>query len=232
MVSNGEYGITCRMQQSFGAGAGNEDWINTLGWSCVLSTMTRRSRFLLALAVLLLIVLAGLWYSIRNRFGGMGRPPAVVLQIQQLKQLVSVRYSIQRVVGVTEPKLPFGEESLLLIVQGDVLAGVDLGKLTPADVYFPSPGKAIIRLPPAKLMDTFIDEKQVKVWDRHITWWTPWVPFNPDLEHRARLQALNEITTAALNMGILDQAQSQAERAIKQFLGAFHLEVSFEKQSV
>ena len=63
-----------------------------------------------------------------------------------------------------------------------------------------------LRLPPAKLFHVFLDEKQTKVWDRHITWWTPWVPFDPDLEHKARLTAQEDVRAAALKMGILDEA--------------------------
>src|SRR5437763_14907605 len=83
--------------------------------------------------------------------------PAVLVQIQKLKQLVSVRYSIQRVVGMTEPKIPFGEESILLIVQGEAVAGVDLGKLGQRDVRFTGENRVTLRLPSAKLMDTYLD---------------------------------------------------------------------------
>jgi hypothetical protein len=156
--------------------------------------------------------------------------PSVITQIKQLKQLVTVRYSIQRVVGITEPKEPFGSESILLMVGGEALAGVDLASLNPNDVVLSgSSDKVLIALPSAKLFDTYLDEKQIKVWDHHITWWTPWVPFNPDLEHKARLQALNEIRSAALSMGILDQAQRNAETAIRDLLAAFGIQAHFEK---
>ena len=156
--------------------------------------------------------------------------PSVITQIRQLRQLVTVRYSIQRVVGITEPKEPFGSESILLMVGGEALAGVDLASLNPNDVVLSgSSDKVLIALPSAKLFDTYLDEKQIKVWDHHITWWTPWVPFNPDLEHKARLQALNEIRSAALSMGILDQAQRNAETAIRDLLAAFGIQAHFEK---
>ena len=159
--------------------------------------------------------------------------PSVLVQIKQLKQLVTVRYSIQRVVGMTEPKEPFGSESILLMVEGEALAGVDLANLTQNDCTLSEGNrKALITLPSAKLLDTYLDEKQTKIWDRHVTWWTPWVPFNPDLEHRARLQALNEVRSAALNMGILDGAQHNAETVIRDFLAAFGIQAQFEKHGV
>jgi Protein of unknown function (DUF4230) len=155
-------------------------------------------------------------------------PQAVVTQVKQLRQLVTVKYSIQDVVGLREEKVPFGEESILLMVKGDAVAGVDLSAVTPRDVRYVDKRAVIVTLPRAKLLDTTLDEKQTKVWDRRITWWTPWVPYDPDLEHKARLQAIDNVRSAALEMGILDQAQKNAESSIREFLGAFELTASFK----
>ena len=153
---------------------------------------------------------------------------SVITQIKQLKQLVTLRYSIQRVVGLREPKVPIGEESILLMVEGQALAGVDLAKLTVRDIRYTDKRSVTITLPAAKLFDTFLDEKQTKVWDRQITWWTPWVPFDPDLEHKARLQAIDDVRAAALRMGILSQAQTNAESAIRDLLTALDLRATFK----
>ncbi len=84
------------------------------------------------LALLLGILLYG---YVREAFG-LHRldSAAVVTQVKQLNQLVTVRYRIEQVVGMREPKVPFGEESILLMVQGEALAGVDLATMTPRDV--------------------------------------------------------------------------------------------------
>jgi hypothetical protein len=147
---------------------------------------------------------------------------------QKLNQLVTVKYRIQHVVGMTEPKVPLGEESILLMVQGQALAGVDLATLTQDDVAISGSRSVTLQLPAAKLLNVFLDEKATKVWDRRITWWTPWVAYDPDLEHKARLQALDEVRTAALEMGILDAAQRNAQNAIANFLLALHVDVSFK----
>lgn len=157
---------------------------------------------------------------------------SVVTQVKHLKQLVTVKYSIERVVGLREPKIPFGEESILLMVQGDVLAGVDLERISSRDIQFSGDGAATIALPPARILQAFLNEKQTKVWDRRITWWTPWVAYDPDLEHKARLQALEDVTKAALTMGILTQAQSGAELAIRDVLGVFHVQARFRARSL
>lgn len=153
---------------------------------------------------------------------------SVVTQVKQLKNLVTVRYSLQRVVGVTEPRGAFGEESILLMVQGDVQAGVDLSKLKREDIVRTGKQAITIHLPQASLFAAYIDEKQTKVWDRHITWWTPWIPPDPDLEHKARLRAIDDIQLAAISMGILNEAQKNAENGICEFLKAFNIEVNYQ----
>ena len=145
-------------------------------------------------------------------------PVSVVHQIQRLNELVSVKYTVQKVVGLEEQKVPFGSEKLLLFVQAEVLAGIDLSKVAAADIKW-LPGKRMqLMLPPPKIEHVVIDDKESKVWDRQITWWTPWVPYNPDMERQARLKAKDTIQQAAIDMGILDQARRNAEAGIRSLL--------------
>jgi hypothetical protein len=147
--------------------------------------------------------------------------PSVVQQVQRLSELVSVKYTIQKAIGLEEQKVPLGSEKLLLFVQAEVLAGIDLSQLAPPSVKL-FPDKQIqIALPPPKIIRVVIDDKQTKVWDRRITWWTPWVPYNPDLERQARLAAKEAIEQSAIEMGILDQAKRNAELSIRSLLEAF-----------
>lgn len=181
----------------------------------------------IALAAVLVINFAYLHFSSNAALRSLSSA-SVVTQVKQLKELATVRYSLQRVVGITEPRGAFGEESILLMVQGEAQAGMDLGAMKPSDITLSGNRAITIRLPRAKLLNTYIDEKQTKVWDRHITWWTPWIPPDPDLEHRARLQALDDLRSAALRMGILNESQKNAESAICNFLKAFKIEVNFQ----
>ena len=153
--------------------------------------------------------------------------PALVTQVRGLNQLTTVRYTVQRVVGLKELKDPVGEESLLIMVQGEVLAGVDLADVTQSDIKYLNHDTVRIQLPAPKILEAFIDEKNTSVWDRHITWWTPWVPYNPELEHKARLTAIEEIRKAALSGGILGQSRGNAEIAIKGLLTSLGLRVTF-----
>ena len=194
--------------------------------------MTRSSWKAIALALLFAICSLLGWWAIEGRRSASFNAASVVTQVERLSELVTVRYRVQRAVGIKEAKEPVGEESILLMVEGEVLAGVDLRKVSEEDVKFSSEKAATISLPPAAIFNAFLDEKQTRVWDRHITWWTPWVPYDPDLEHKARLKGIEDIREAALGMGILKQADSDAQTALKQFFGAAGFNVSVKTRGL
>ena len=147
-------------------------------------------------------------------------PPAIVREIQDLSELVTVKYSIQKVIGLEETKVPFGSERILLLVQGQALGGVDLALLTTNDIQVSADNAVAVHLPPPKVMHVFLDEKQTRVWDRSKTWWAVWEPYDPELEQKARLAALEDIQVAAVQMGILSNAQNNAESTIGKVLRA------------
>ena len=140
--------------------------------------------------------------------------PAILRQIQALSELTTVRYNIQKVIGLKEQKVPFGSEQVLMLVQAKVLGGVNLAGATVRR----TDSVVMIGLPPASILDVSLDDKETKVWDRSKTWWTPWVSLNPDLEQNARRAALEDVRLAALQMGILSNAQQNAEIIIRNFL--------------
>ena len=178
--------------------------------------MSRLRILFVALAVLL--VGAVLWFS-EQRSPLRLDPPSILVQVQQLNQLATVKYTVQKVIGLQEQKQPLGAESILLIIQASVQAGIDLASLEADDVSVRSDGTVVLKLPPAKILNVSVDEKETKVWDRSKTWWTPWVPYSLDLEQRARLAGVEAINKAALDMGILRQAERNAESSIRGLLG-------------
>lgn len=170
------------------------------------------------IAVALSILGIFFWYreqSPRRRVD----PPAILTQVQQLNQLSTVKYTVQKVVALTEQKQPVGSEAILLILQASVQAGIDLASLREGDITVRPDGAVTLRLPPAKILNVTIDEAETKVWDRSKTWWTPWVPYSLDLEQRARRNGLESIEKAAVEMGILQQAERNAEASIRALLG-------------
>ena len=171
-----------------------------------------------AIALAALLCLAVVFSVRRGRVPPELDPPAVVAQIRELKQLATVRYTVQKVVGLKEQRYPVGAESILLIMQASVEAGIDLAALAPQDVSVENDGTVIVRLPAARVLNVIVDEKETKVWDREKTWWTPWVPYSKDFEQRARQTGIEAIRQAALDMQILKQAEANAETAIESLL--------------
>ena len=175
----------------------------------------------LLLGVLLTGVAVFVYLRVATRGGSAARsldPPVIVHQVQRLHELVSVKYTVQKVIGLGEEKFPFGSEKILLFIQAEVRAGVDLSTLSEEDVIAGPDGGIALALPLPKIITISIDDSQTRVWDRQVTWWTPWVPDSSDLETRARLAARETIEKAAIGMGILDEAGRNAETAIRVLL--------------
>lgn len=140
--------------------------------------------------------------------------PAVVRQIQQLRELVTVKYSIQKIVGLEEQKVPFGSERVLLMVQAKVYGSVDL-----KDVTVNADGNGlVVGLPAARVFDVSIDDRATKVWDHSLSKWAIWLSPNPDLEQSARRAALVDVELTAKQMGIVSNAQANAEATIRDVL--------------
>jgi hypothetical protein len=171
----------------------------------------------IALVVILLIALV---FALRERRRSAPDLDArsVVTQVRQLNQLATVRYTIQKVVGLTEQKQPVGTESILLVMQARVEAGIDLSSLREDQISTRPDGTLVVRLPEPRVLNVAVDEGETKVWDRQKTWWTPWVPYSKDLEQRARQAGLEAVQKSALEMGILKDAERNAETSIRGLL--------------
>lgn len=170
----------------------------------------------MAIALGLFAVAGALWVLRRDHASP--DPPAVLAQVRRLNQLATAQYTIQKVIGLTEEASPVGSESILLIVQVNVQAGIDLEEMSVNDITVRPDKTTVVRLPPAHILGVYLDENQTKVWDRQKTWWTPWVPYSRDLEHRARLAGLDAARQNALELGILQQATKNAEASIRGLL--------------
>jgi hypothetical protein len=185
--------------------------------------MWRKIKFYFVSALIIALAGAALYYRFAAQQTVTRRTvdtPAIVQQIQRLNELVTVKYSIEKVIGLEEQKVPFGSEKVLLLVRASVLGGVDLAQLTGDDVTLGEAGAVTIRLPAPRVLHVFVNDNETKVWDRSKTWWTPWVALNPELEQNARRAALEAVQQAALQMGILSNAQANAESGIREFLRA------------
>ena len=189
----------------------------------------------LLLAVVLGASLLGVFlHSARSgpagRLAGLivGRPlnivsaPMVVDRVQRLNRLETVVYSLDTVVEgeETSPVLPdaLAGDRLLMIVNGQTVAGVDLSKLKPEDVQITdSPAGRTIHLvlPPSQVFATALDETKSKVYARDTGLF---VKADPNLETQVRAKAQAQLQQAALGDGILDAAAKNARATVTSML--------------
>lgn len=184
--------------------------------------MPDRAWRITAVAALLALAAVLIYDNIRARRYGeaLSGPDAVLREVRPLRELVTVRYSIQKVTGLKEDEDPMGlgSESILLIVQAQVLGGVDLSQMRERDIRMDGKGVVDINLPAPRILHIHVDEKNTQVWDHTKTWWTPWVPYDLDIEKKARLAALEAVKQQALEMGILLEAKVNAQNLIRALL--------------
>jgi len=143
-------------------------------------------------------------------------------QVQTLSELVTVKYVLEKVVILEDIKW-YGENRVLLVAHGVVKAGVDLQEIKPEDVRVDDK-KVVVKLPPARITDVYLDDKKTRVVDRTTGLLRA---FDKDLEQSARRQAVEDLSISARFNGINGDAE---ERARLQLTNLFHqlgLEVEF-----
>jgi hypothetical protein len=97
-----------------------------------------------------------------------------------------------------------------------VIAGIDMSKIQPEDMRFEN-GVLTVKLPPAEIFIAALNNEKSYVYDRDTG-----VLTKPDinLETLVRQRAEEEILKAALEDGILEQAQLNAEAYLLKFFAA------------
>jgi Protein of unknown function (DUF4230) len=144
--------------------------------------------------------------------------PTVVHQIQQLQRLETVSFSMDKIISGEHdsPYLPkfLVSDRLLLVVHGDVIAGVDLSQLQPQDVSIHD--KAItLRVPKSQILVTRLDNSKTRVYSRDTGLFSS--P-DPNLESEVRQEAEHELQQAALLDNILKTADENAHSTLSALL--------------
>jgi len=144
--------------------------------------------------------------------------PTVVDRIQRLQRLETVVYTMDKLVtGAKEnPLLPdfLTGDRLLMMVHGEVVAGIDFSNLKLDDVRVD--GKQIhLHLPAAQMFSTRLDSAKTRVYSRQTGLL---VPTDPNLETQVRQEAERQMQEAALADGILRTAQQNAATTISSLL--------------
>lgn len=154
--------------------------------------------------------------------------PTVVDRIQQLHRLETVVYTMDKIVtGAKEnPLLPnfLAGDRLLMLVHGEVVAGIDFANLKPGDVKVA--GKVVqLHMPPPQIFSTRLDSEKTRVYSRQTGFL---VPADANLETQVRQEAERQLQEAALAEGILRNAQQNAASTITSLLQG----LGFEKIEV
>jgi hypothetical protein len=140
-----------------------------------------------------------------------------------------MQYTLEKVitaeVGQGALDFLFGDQ-LLLIAHGEVIAGVDLEKIGVDDITVEEDGRVVIILPRAEIFIAALDNEKTYVYDRDIGLLRK---AEIGLESEARRVAQREFEKAAMEDGILDQAQVNAENFLYRFLRSIGVQdVRFE----
>ncbi|MGI4831771.1 MAG: DUF4230 domain-containing protein [Janthinobacterium lividum] len=146
----------------------------------------------------------------------------VVEKVQKLSRLETVVYSLDTVVESREssPLLPdaLAGDTLLMIVHGQTIAGIDFSKLKPESVQITEAGKSRsirLTLPSSEVFLTTIDNAKTRVYARNTGLF---VAADPNLETVTRTKAQGELQQAALKDGVLDAASKNARETVRAML--------------
>ncbi len=144
--------------------------------------------------------------------------PTVVNRIQQLQRLETVVYTMDKIVSGAKENPIFPDflagDRLLLLVHGEVVAGIDFSSLKPGDVRVEAK-QVHLHVPAAQVFSTRLDSAKTRVYSRQTGLL---VPTDPNLESQVRQEAERQLTEAALADGILRTAQQNATSTITSLL--------------
>lgn len=145
---------------------------------------------------------------------------AVVHQVQELGRLETTSFTLEKIIegesgGNFFQRLLSGDR-ILFIAHGNVIAGIDLTKLTDNDVRV-NRDQVDISLPTPEIFFTNLDNSQSRVYDRTRGFLSQG---NDQLESEVRRAAEEEIRKAACEADILSAANENARKQITSLLNA------------
>jgi len=144
-------------------------------------------------------------------------PMVIVRDIRSLARLETIQFRIEKVIRAEIGNGIFGRlfgDRLIFVAHGIVIAGIDLGKFGPESMKLKD-GVLIVELPEPEIFIATLDNEKSYVFDRDTGLFTKG---DVNLESTARRAAEEEIRLAAIDGGILDLAQQNAEHYMERLL--------------
>lgn len=146
-------------------------------------------------------------------------PVTIINDVTSLARLETIQYSVEKVITAETGQGTLGflfGDRLLFVAHGVVIAGIDMEKLGPQNLQLE--GEILyVTLPPAEIFIATLDNDKSYVYDREVGALTQG---DQNLETTARQVAEEEIEKAAIEDGILDLAQQNAENYLEKFFNA------------
>jgi hypothetical protein len=172
--------------------------------------------------------LAALWSALSGRNTRISSEGSVIERIQKLQRMETVVFNMDKIVTGEKdnPILPdfIAGDRLMMIVHGQVVAGIDFTRLKSGDVKIQ--GKDIhVHLPNPQILITRLDNSRTKVYSRNTG---ILVRVDPNLESQVRQEAEGELLQEAALGGILNNARDNARVTVTTLL----LGLGFEKVEV
>lgn len=144
--------------------------------------------------------------------------PDVLLAVRDLARLESAAFHMERVIDLSDKQsklwgIVSTEDAILLVAVAEVTGGVDLQKLTAADVVVdPARRTARIELPAPEILHAALDNEKTYVHSRKTG---TLASRNENLESRARKEAERTLIEAARQAGLLNRAADNARRTVE-----------------
>lgn len=195
--------------------------------------MDARTRRILTIAFALIVIAAVIWTAgrylrrapqmlVETAIGKKEETIDVAALITEVQELSRLETASMRVMHVSTTHQSYGlvpdalaGDKLTFLAVGDVIAGVDLSQLDRNEVALDRNGTLSLVLPPPQILVSRVDNQRSKVLNRDTG-----VLRRSDahLESRARAQAEAAIRREALNKGLLQMAEKNAEAKLGEFL--------------
>lgn len=135
---------------------------------------------------------------------------AVLNRVVPIQELALIKYNYSGVIGykdflkILKINVPLTEKYFLLKYNGYIKAGVDF-----ENMKVQVSGKDVhISLPKAKILDTMIDEKSIKIYNESMNAFNPLTIAD---YNKAIMEEKNNMVNDAISQGILKDATKQAE---------------------
>lgn len=155
----------------------------------------------------------------------------VVERVTPLSDLTVMRYNYSNIV-TSEIDMPqvlrllYGDR-LVMVAVGHIEAGISLNDISAEDVTVDEDaGTVTITLPPAKLRNCYLDESKTQIVSRETGVFTA-SPISLDLS--ARRFAIQQFRDIALEEGLIEQAQQEAERVLRAYLESVAIAAGFDE---